>query len=103
MSIVAGKMKDCEFQVIDTDLSKLKIKELFFEIEPCTDYDSAVESTSKFSVLDQSIKEVQSLIDEFSDENFLEKIKSVDGAGSEIDADLLDGKRTEENMDHRTI
>ena len=28
MSIVAGKMKDCEFQVIDADLSKLKIKGL---------------------------------------------------------------------------
>lgn len=96
MSIVAGKMKDCEFQVIDADLSKLKIKGLIFEIEPCTDYDSAVESTSEFSVLDQSIKEVQSLLDEFSDENFLEKIKSVDGAGSGIDADLLDGKHGSE-------
>ena len=72
MSIVAGKMKDCEFQVIDADLSKLKIKGLIFEIEPCTDYDSAIESTSEFSVLDQSIKEVQSLLDEFSDDNFLE-------------------------------
>ncbi len=96
MSIVAGKMKDCEFQVIDADLSKLKIKGLIFEIEPCTDYDSAIESTSEFSVLDQSIKEVQSLLDEFSDENFLEKIKSVDGAGSGIDADLLDGKHGSE-------
>ena len=96
MSIVAGKMKDCEFQVIDADLSKLKIRGLIFEIEPCTDYDSAVESTSEFSVLDQSIKEVQSLLDEFSDENFLEKIKSVDGAGSGIDADLLDGKHGSE-------
>ena len=96
MSIVAGKMKDCEFQVIDADLSKLKIKGLIFEIEPCTDYDSAVESTSEFSALDQSIKEVQSLLDEFSDENFLEKIKSVDGAGSGIDADLLDGKHGSE-------
>ena len=96
MSIVAGKMKDCEFQVIDADLSKLKIKGLIFEIEPCTDYDSAVESTSEFSVLDQSIKEVQSLLDEFSDENFLGKIKSVDGAGSGIDADLLDGKHGSE-------
>lgn len=96
MSIVSGKMKDCEFQVIDADLSKLKIKGLIFEIEPCTDYDSAVESTSEFSVLDKSIKEVQSLLDEFSDENFLEKIKSVDGAGSGIDADLLDGKHGSE-------
>ena len=96
MSIVAGKMKDCEFQVIDADLSKLKIKGLIFEIEPCTDYDSAIESTSEFSVLDKSIKEVQSLLDEFSDENFLEKIKSVDGAGSGIDADLLDGKHGSE-------
>ena len=63
---------------------------------PSTDYDSAIESTSEFSVLDKSIKEVQSLLDEFSDENFLEKIKSVDGAGSGIDADLLDGKHGSE-------
>ncbi len=46
-------IKDCELQVIDADLSKLKIKGLIFEIELCTDYYSVVENISEFSVFSQ--------------------------------------------------
>ena len=56
-------IKDCELQVIDADLSKLKIKGLIFEIELCTDYYSVVENISEFSVFSQLVnpKEVQNL------------------------------------------
>ena len=56
-------IKDCELQVIDADISKLKIKGLIFEIELCTDYYSVVENISEFSVFSQLVnqKEVQNL------------------------------------------
>ena len=40
MSAVAGIMKNCEFDIISQDLSKLKVKGLILEIERCTDLDS---------------------------------------------------------------
>lgn len=92
MSIVAGTMKDCEFHVIDSEFSKLKIKGLILEIERCTDFDAAIESTSEFSVLDKSLKDAKDIINAYSEENIIEKITSMDGEESGIDADLLDGK-----------
>ena len=55
MSIVDGVMKDCEFDIIATDLARLKVKGLILEIEKCTDFDSATESTSEFTALEEAI------------------------------------------------
>jgi len=55
MSIVDGIMEDCEFDIIATDLSRLKVKGLILEIEKCTDFDSATESTSEFTALEEAI------------------------------------------------
>nr|DAK85098.1 MAG TPA: Baseplate component [Caudoviricetes sp.] len=55
MSIVNGIMQDCEFDIIATDLARLKVKGLILEIEKCTDFDSATESTSEFTALEEAI------------------------------------------------
>ena len=55
MSIVDGIMQDCEFDIIATDLARLKVKGLILEIEKCTDFDSATESTSEFTALEEAI------------------------------------------------
>ena len=55
MSIVDGIMQDCEVDIIATDLARLKVKGLILEIEKCTDFDSATESTSEFTALEEAI------------------------------------------------
>lgn len=92
MSIVPGIMRDCEIDILDNKLTKLKIKGLNIEIVRCTDFESAVESTSEFTVLDEALADVKKVMDAYSDENIMEKIMSMDGEGSGLDADLLDGK-----------
>ncbi len=96
MSIVPGIMRDCEIDILDDELTKLKIKGLNIEIVRCTDFESAVESTSEFTVLDEALADVKKVMDAYSDENIMEKIMSMDGEGSRLDADLLDGKHGSE-------
>ena len=55
MSIVDGMMQDCEFDIIAPDLARLKVKGLIIEITKCTDFDSATESTSEFTALEEAI------------------------------------------------
>ena len=112
MSIVPGIMRDCEIDIIDagvtkpkaaeqpiekpekeeSSIEKLKVKGLSIEIVRCTDFDAAVESTSEFTALDEALADVQAVMDAYSEENIMKKIMSMDGEGSELDADLLDGK-----------
>ncbi len=96
MSIIAGIMRDCEIDILDDELTKLKIKGLSIEIVRCTDFESAVESTSEFTVLDEALADVKKVMDAYSDENIMGKILSMDGEGSGLDADLLDGKHGSE-------
>ena len=96
MSIVPGIMRDCEIDILDEELTKLKIKGLSIEIVRCTDFEFAIESTSEFTVLDEALADVKKVMDAYSDENFMEKIMSMDGEGSGLDADLLDGKHGSE-------
>ena len=63
MSIVDGIMEDCEFDIIATDLARLKVKGLILEIEKCTDFDSATESTSEFTALEEAIAGYQEASD----------------------------------------
>ncbi len=112
MSIVPGIMRDCEINIIDSEVTKpkaadqpiekpekeessiekLKVKGLSIEIVRCTDFDAAVESTSDFTALDEALADVQAVMDAYSEENIMKKIMSMDGEGSGLDADLLDGK-----------
>ncbi len=92
MSIVPGIMRDCEINIIDAGVTKLKVKGLSIEIIRCTDFDAAVESTSEFTALDEALGDVQAVMDAYSEENIMKKITSMDGEGSGLDADLLDGK-----------
>lgn len=112
MSIVPGIMRDCEIDIIDagvtkpkaadqpiekpekeeSSIEKLKVKGLSIEIVRCTDFDAAVESTSEFTALDEALADVQAVMDAYSEENIMKKIIPMDGEGSELDADLLDGK-----------
>lgn len=96
MSIVPGIMRDCEIDILDDELTKLKIKGLNIEIVRCTDFELAVESTSEFTVLDEALADVKKVMDAYSDENIMGKILSMDGEGSGLDADLLDGKHGSE-------
>lgn len=96
MSIVPGIMRDCEIDVLDDELTKLKVKGLNIEIVRCTDFESAVESTSEFTVLDEALADVKKVMEAYSEENIMEKIMSLDGEGSGLDADLLDGKHGSE-------
>lgn len=92
MSIVPGIIRDCEINIIDAGVTKLKVKGLSIEIVRCTDFDAAVESTSEFTALDETLADVQAVMDAYSEENIMKKITSMDGEGSGLDADLLDGK-----------
>ena len=96
MSIVPGIMRDCEIDILNDELTKLKIKGLSIEIVRCTDFESAVESTSEFTVLDEALADVKKVMEAYSDENIMEKIMSMDGEGSGLDADLLDGRHGSE-------
>ena len=96
MSIVPGIMRDCEIDILDEELTKLKIKGLSIEIVRCTDFEFAIESTSEFTVLDEALADVKKVMDAYSDENIMEKIMSMYGEGSGLDADLLDGKHGSE-------
>ena len=96
MPIVPGIMRDCEIDIIDAGVTKLKVKGLSIEIVRCTDFESAVESISEFTALDETLADVQKVMDAYSEENIMEKIMSMDGEGSGLDADLLDGKHGEE-------
>lgn len=96
MSIVPGIMRDCEINIIDAGVTKLKVKGLSIEIVRCTDFDAAVESTSEFTALDETLADVQAVMDAYSEENIMKKITSMDGEGSGLDADLLDGKQGKE-------
>ena len=96
MSIVPGIMRDCEIDIIDAGVTKLKVKGLSIEIVRCTDFDAAVESTSEFTALDEALGDVQAVMDAYSEENIMKKITSMDGEGSGLDADLLDGKHGKE-------
>ena len=96
MSIVPGIMRDCEINIIDAGVTKLKVKGLSIEIVRCTDFDDAVESTSEFTALDEALADVQNVMDAYSEENIMKKILSMDGEGSGMDADLLDGKHGKE-------
>ncbi len=92
MSIVPGIMRDCEIDILDEELTKLKVKGLSIEIIRCTDFESAIESTSEFTVLDEALADVKKVMDAYSEENIMGKIMSMDGEGCGLDADLLDGK-----------
>ncbi len=112
MSIVPGIIRDCEIDIIDagvtkpkaadqpiekpekeeSSIEKLKVKGLSIEIVRCTDFDAAVESTSEFTALDEALADVQAVMDAYSEENIMKKIMSMDGEGSGLDADVLDGK-----------
>ena len=96
MSIVPGIMRDCEIDILDEELTKLKVKGLSIEIIRCTDFESAIESTSEFTVLDEALADVKKVMDAYSEENIMGKIMSMDGEGSGLDADLLDGKHGSE-------
>ena len=96
MSIVPGIMRDCEFHILDEELTKLKVKGLSIEIARCTDFESAIESTSEFTALTQALDEVNKVMEAYSEENIMGKIMSMDGEGSGLDADLLDGKHGSE-------
>ena len=95
MSVLSGKL-DCEIHVINREKSTLKILGLQIRIMPCANSDSAVESTSEFTVLSDAIEQTLEIMDQYSEENIMGKIKSMDGAGSGLDADLLDGKHGSE-------
>ncbi len=96
MSIVPGIMRDCEINIIDAGVTKLKVKGLSIELVRCTDFDAAVESTSEFAALDEVLADVQKVMDAYSEENIMKNIMSMDGEGSGLDADLLDGKHGKE-------
>ena len=89
MSIVPGI-------ILDEELTKLKVKGLSIEIIRCTDFESAIESTSEFTVLDEALADVKKVMDAYSEENIMGKIMSMDGEGCGLDADLLDGKHGSE-------
>ena len=96
---LAGKtviMRDCEIDILDEELTKLKVKGLSIEIIRCTDFESAIESTSEFTVLDEALADVKKVMDAYSEENIMGKIMSMDGEGCGLDADLLDGKHGSE-------
>ena len=95
MSSLSGKL-DCEIHVINREKSTLKILGLQIRIMPCANSDSAVESTSEFTVLSDAIEQTLEIMDQYSEENIIGKIKSMDGEGSGLDADLLDGKHGSE-------
>ena len=96
MSIVPGIMRDCELDILDDKLTKLKVKGLSIEITRCTDFESAIESTSEFTALTQALDEVNKVMEAYSEENIMGKIMSMDGEGCGLDADLLDGKHGSE-------
>ena len=96
MSIVPGIMRDCEIDILDEELTKLKVKGLSIEIARCTDFESAIESTSEFTALTQALDEVNKVMEAYSEENIMGKIMSMDGEGCGLDADLLDGKHGSE-------
>ena len=96
MSIVPGIMRDCEIDILDEELTKLKVKGLSIEIARCTDFESAIESMSEFTALTQALDEVNKVMEAYSEENIMGKIMSMDGEGSGLDADLLDGKHGSE-------
>lgn len=95
MSALSGKL-NCEIHVVNREKSTLKILGLQIRIMPCANSDSAVESTSEFTVLSDAIEQTLEIMDQYSEENIMGKIKSMDGAGSGLDADLLDGKHGSE-------
>ncbi len=96
MSIVPGIMRDCEIDILDDELTKLKVKGLSIEIARCTDFESAIESMSEFTALTQALDEVNKVMEAYSEENIMGKIMSMDGEGCGLDADLLDGKHGSE-------
>ena len=95
MSVLSGKL-DCEIHIINREKSTLKILGLQIRVMPCANSDSAVESTSEFTVLSDAIEQTLEIMDQYSEENIIGKIKSMDGEGSGLDADLLDGKHGSE-------
>lgn len=95
MSVLSGKL-NCEIHIIDRDKNTLKIEGLQIRVAPCADSDLAVESTSEFTVLSEAIEQTLQIMDQYSNENIMAKIKSMDGHDSRLDADLLDGKHGSE-------
>ena len=95
MSVLSGKL-DCEIHIINREKSTLKILGLQIRVMPCANSGVAVESTSEFTVLSDAIEQTLEIMDQYSEENIMGKIKSMDGAGSGLDADLLDGKHGSE-------
>lgn len=95
MSVLSGKL-DCEIHIINREKSTLKILGLQIRVMPCANSDVAVESTSEFTVLSDAIEQTLEIMDQYSEENIMGKIKSMDGEGSGLDADLLDGKHGSE-------
>ena len=95
MSVLSGKL-DCEIHIINREKSTLKILGLQIRVMPCANSDSAVESTSEFTVLSDTIEQTLEIMDQYSEENIIGKIKSMDGEGSGLDTDLLDGKHGSE-------
>ena len=96
MSIVAGIMRDCEIDVLDAGKTKLKIKGITLEVCRTTNFETAVKSTSEFTVLDMTLEKAKEIMDAYSEENIMKKITSMDGEDSGLDADLLDGKHGKE-------
>lgn len=66
MSVLSGKL-DCEIHVINREQSTLKILGLQIRVMPCSDSDSAVESTSEFTVLSNAIEQTLEVMDQYSE------------------------------------
>ena len=67
MSSVAGAL-ECEFQIIDTNNSLLRVNGLQLIVASEKDFSEAIESTSEFTVLTQTLNQVKETEDQL--ENF---------------------------------
>ncbi|MDR1627630.1 MAG: phage baseplate upper protein [Oscillospiraceae bacterium] len=86
----------CELHIFDENGCLLKIKGLQIMIISCDDFSSAIQSTSEYNTLINCINEVEDLINQYSDENILQKISSLAGTGSGLNADMIDGKHSDD-------
>ena len=93
MSNIPGALI-CELHIFDENGYLLKVKGLQIMIINCDDFSSAIQSTTEYNTLISCINKVEDLIRQYSDENILQKISSLAGTGSGLDADMLDGKHS---------
>jgi hypothetical protein len=86
----------CELHIFDENECLLKVKGLQIMVIHCDDFTSAIQSTSEYNALINCINEVENLMDQYSDENILQKISSLAGTGSGLNADMLDSKHSDD-------